>query len=79
MKTYRLLPVAFAAILASACHDGSVTAPDARTPDGPARDGVNMMGSGHAFGGETGTTSDTPPTVAGDTTGRGVNMMGSGN
>lgn len=79
MKTYRLLPVALAAILASACHDGSVTAPDARTPAGPAKDGVSMMGSGNAFGGETGTTSDTTPTVAGDTTGRGVILIGSGN
>lgn len=78
MKTYRLLPIALAALLASACHDGSITAPDARTPGGPARDGVILIGSGHSFGGETGIESDRAPTVTGDLTGRGVSMFGSG-
>jgi hypothetical protein len=70
MKIWRLFPTALAALLTSACHDGSITVPDAHTPAGPARDGVILIGSGNAFGSET--------SIESDTTGRGVTMLGSG-
>jgi outer membrane biogenesis lipoprotein LolB len=83
MKSMRL--VAAAAILVLAACSSSATEPAATRAERPSFDGGNTMGSGNAAGEDgggmmgSGNEAETTSTMPADTTGRGINTLGSGN
>lgn len=93
MKTHRVLSLALAAALVSACQAADVTAPSALAPAGGARFDTQTTTTTQSSTSTTdpepcqepttgtsgGTGTGTTGTGGEDTTCRGVNMMGSGN